>query len=347
MATSSPAKSLRERLLYPSIPVAFVGDALQAARYRGLDVEALLSANGLSENRLLVPGARVSIDQYSSILRQLRDKTDDAFMGFLSRPVPPAAFRVCAYSMVGCRNLPEVVDQANAFYGLFSDDFHWYLEEEGRDILLGVRLSPAIPVDYRFIIQSLLLMSIRLLGWLLGEDIDAKQVNFSFSRNAADDSLSYLFGNDIAYGSADDCLRIDGSYGKARLSCTRDQVALMLRNTKHLFLVSRNRSPLAQEVRRRLLLNRTESWLEIDELAEQLKLNQHQLWRRLKKEGTSFLDIRDQIKRDWALLLLEDPSFTVEQVAETLHYSDVSAFRKAFRKWMGLQPAQYRRELNG
>ncbi len=69
------------------------------------------------------------------------------------------------------------------------------------------------------------------------------------------------------------------------------------------------------------------------------------LWRKLKKEDTSFLDIRDQIKRDWALLLLEEPTYTVEQVADTLRYSDVSAFRKAFKKWTGLQPARYRAEL--
>ena len=37
------------------------------------------------------------------------------------------------------------------------------------------------------------------------------------------------------------------------------------------------------------------------------------LWRKFKKEGTGFLDIRDPIKRDWALLLLEEPRYTVEQ----------------------------------
>ena len=98
-------------------------------------------------------------------------------------------------------------------------------------------------------------------------------------------------------------------------------------------------------MRRRLLLNRSEQWLEIEDVAGQLVLTKHQLWRKLKKEGTSFLDIRDQTKRDWALVLLEGPEYTVEQVSELLRYSDVSAFRKAFKKWTGLQPQQYRKEL--
>ena len=80
-------------------------------------------------------------------------------------------------------------------------------------------------------------------------------------------------------------------------------------------------------------------------MAGLLNMNPNQLWRKLKKEGSSFLDIRDQIKRDWALVLLEDPENTVEMVADLLRYSDVSAFRKAFKKWTGMQPVQYRSKL--
>lgn len=344
--TPASNESLQDKLLYPSIPIGFLDDVLQAARYRGLDIEALLQDSGLSSQRLQLAGTRVSVDQYSRVLRQLRHETDDAFMGFLSRPVPTRAFNVFCYSVVGCRNLREVFDQANDFYSLFTDEFRWRLEQEGGDIRLAIDLYPTLPIDYRFIIQSLLLMSLRLYGWLLGEDIEPKSVDFSFPRRATDDSLAYLYGKNINFDCDDNAVCIDGSYGKANLSCTRDQVAMMLKSTRHLFLVSRHKHPLSQEVRRRLLLNRSERWLGIEEVAGQLGVTKHQLWRKLKREGTSFLDIRDQIKRDWALMLLEDPEYTVEQVADLLRYSDVSAFRKAFRKWTGLQSNQYRLELN-
>ncbi len=343
--TSTRNESLQDKLLYPSIPIGFLDDVLQAARYRGLDIEALLQDSGLSSQRLQRAGTRISVDQYSRVLRQLRHETNDAFMGFLSQPLPPRAFNVFCYSVVGCRNLGEVFDQANDFYSLFTDDFRWRLEQQGSDIRLVVDVDPVLPIDYRFIIQSLLLMSLRLFGWLLGEDVEPNSVDFSFDRHATDDSLAYLYGKDINFDCVGNAVVIDGSYSKANLSCTRDQVAMMLQSTRHLFLVSRHKNPLSQEVRRRLLLNRSERWLEIEDVAGQLGLTKHQLWRKLKKEGTSFLDIRDQIKRDWALVLLEGPEYTVEQVSELLRYSDVSAFRKAFKKWTGLQPQQYRMEL--
>ncbi|NIB38302.1 AraC family transcriptional regulator [Pseudomaricurvus alkylphenolicus] len=338
-------QSLQRKLLYPSIPVGFLNDVLAAAQHRGLPVEQLLLNQGLSLNQLNIAGFRVSVDQYSQVVKQLGEHTDDAFLGFLSRPVPIRAFSVFCYSVVGCRNMQEVIDQANHFYALFTDDFHWSLQEEQNELLLSIQIKPLLPLDYRFVIQSLLLMTIRLLGWLLGEDLEPREVDFTFSKNNTDENLTYLFGNKIHYGCESNSVRFDRRIGDAKLSCTRDQVSQLLKNTRHLFLVSRLKNPLSQEVRRLLLMNKSQEWLEVEEVAELLGLNKNLLWRKLKKEGTSFLEIRDHIKRDWSLTLLEDPGKTVEQVADQLRYSDVSAFRKAFKKWTGLQPVQYRREI--
>lgn len=335
-----------ERLLYPSIPISFIADVLEAAHCRGWDVEALLLENGLSLQGLKTPGIRISIVQYGRILRQLGEMSNDAFFGFLSRPVPLNALPVFCYSMVGCRNVVEFVEHSNAFYGLFTNEFSWYLERDAGDLVVGVNLTQALPLDYRFIIHSLMLMSVRLFGWLLGEDPEIKAVTFTHTKNPSDDSLTYLFGNGIEYACDANTIRIDGRYEDGVLSCTREQVKQLLFQKRYLFLMTRNEHPLSQEVRRMLLTRKQEVWLEAEEVAAKMNMSANQLWRRLKKEGNSFLDIRDQIKRDWALILLEDPANTVELVAEQLRYSDVSAFRKAFKKWTGLQPAQYRRVLS-
>ncbi len=337
--------TLQDKLLYPSIPIGFLEDVLQAPRYRGLNVDAVLQTSGLSPRRLALPAARISIEQYAKVIRELRSTTNDAFVGFLSSPVPLNAFSVFSYGVTGCRSLHQLVEQANAFYTLFSRDFRWYLAPDSGDMVLCVEVERVLPVDYRFIIQSLLLMTVRLFGWLLGEDVDIKSTGFSFAPKDTDQHLNYLFGPDIHYGCPENFVRINGRYSEVKLSCTREQIRQMLRSMQNLFLVSRNKRPLSREVRRRLLFNKAERWLEVEELARELRLTPHQLWRQLAREGTSFLDIRDEVKRDWALELIEDPAHTVEQVAGQLRYGDVSAFRKAFKKWTGLQPGRYRKVL--
>lgn len=326
----------------PTIPVGFLGDVMQAARYLDWDIEPVLKPYGLSLEQLDRDGLRVSVDLYSNVLRSLGQATGDAFFGFLSRPIPIRAFDVFCQGLVGCRTLEEVLTYANEFYALFTPEFSWRVESVGPDVAVVARLEQTLPVDYRFVIQSLLLMALRLFGWLFGEDVEIKSVEFSFEKNATDERLSYLYGNSIKYGRPTDRIVIDSSYAGAKLACTKDEVTAMLKGKRDLFLITRHRSPLSHEVRRLLLSSKDEDWLEIEAVAVRLGMSPNYLWRRLKKEGSSFLDIRTQIKRDWALVLLEDPSNTVEFVADTLRYTDVSAFRKAFKKWTGLQPVQYR-----
>ncbi|MBL3558738.1 MULTISPECIES: helix-turn-helix domain-containing protein [Marinobacter] len=51
------------------------------------------------------------------------------------------------------------------------------------------------------------------------------------------------------------------------------------------------------------------------------------------------------LKRDYALRLLADPSLSIDDVARRLHFEEVSAFTKSFRKWLGQAPGAYRRKL--
>jgi AraC-like DNA-binding protein len=74
-------------------------------------------------------------------------------------------------------------------------------------------------------------------------------------------------------------------------------------------------------------------------------LSAHQLWRKLQREGSQFQQLRDDIKRDWALSLVENAALSVADVAERLHFHDSSALHKAFQQWTGSSCSDYRQRL--
>ena len=142
-----------------------------------------------------------------------------------------------------------------------------------------------MPIDYRFVVQSLLLMTVRVFGWLFGEAIDIKSVHFSFAKNANDERLVYLFGDGIEFGCLTNAIRIDKRYAAAELSCTRSQVRDMLKTKRELFLLTRHKHPLSQEIRRMLLAAKDAGRLEIEDVAGRLGMTPNRLWRSLKKKG--------------------------------------------------------------
>lgn len=78
------------------------------------------------------------------------------------------------------------------------------------------------------------------------------------------------------------------------------------------------------------------------ELAEELRISERTLRRKLEKAGTSYSRLLDELREDLALRHLSRPGHTTEQVAELLGYADATSFRHAFKRWTGRPPRAFR-----
>jgi AraC-like DNA-binding protein len=78
------------------------------------------------------------------------------------------------------------------------------------------------------------------------------------------------------------------------------------------------------------------------EIAGRLALSPQTLRRRLAAEGTSFQQIRDQMRRDHAIAALAQGRTPIEQISQQLGFSEPSAFHRAFKRWTGSTPRAYR-----
>ena len=77
-------------------------------------------------------------------------------------------------------------------------------------------------------------------------------------------------------------------------------------------------------------------------LARRLGMSECTLQRRLRSEGTSFAGLLDELRLDLARQYLGDNRLAIYEVAYLLGYSEPSAFNRAFRRWTGQTPREYR-----
>lgn len=77
-------------------------------------------------------------------------------------------------------------------------------------------------------------------------------------------------------------------------------------------------------------------------IAEQLDMSRQTLYKRLKDENQTFEALLDQARREQALVYLRDRRHTLTEVAHQLGFSELSAFSRAFKRWMGQSPARFR-----
>lgn len=98
------------------------------------------------------------------------------------------------------------------------------------------------------------------------------------------------------------------------------------------------------EVRlKKMMLSRPPGTLSEDEAAASLFMSKRTLARKLKMERSSFRQIRDEIMSQQAVSYLCDGKLPIEAIAELMNYHDSSNFRRAFKRWFGHSPEQYRK----
>ena len=81
---------------------------------------------------------------------------------------------------------------------------------------------------------------------------------------------------------------------------------------------------------------------DLNTISEVIGLSSRTLQRRLSELGTSFNQIQTEVKLDLATRRLAGSAKPIHDIALELGYNDTPHFSRAFRKWTGMTPRQYR-----
>ena len=119
------------------------------------------------------------------------------------------------------------------------------------------------------------------------------------------------------------------------------------------FLLARNRKSAGEKVRladetlmqvREMIMSRPGRPCTTGNIAQRLDISTRTLRQHLASAGTSFREVRNEIRESFATLYLKDTNVPLESIADKLGFSDQASFTKAYRAWTGQTPGDVRRQ---
>jgi len=310
----------------PSITVHYAQGILQAAQRLGLPLPAELPVE-----------ARIALIVQDRIWEDLCAASDDPLVGLrLGSALQVGHLDMVGALLMSCEHFGEALEALLEYYPIIAEGSEFQLERDAARVRLVYRPSYAVRREER--VEAALASLVHLTRWITGERVMPTRLAFSHAARAEAARYGEILGCAMAFGAAENALY----FTQADLDVPLIQAnALMREHLRALADAQLQRlgaQSLAAQVQQ--LLRQQPRWGK-ERVAEQLALSGRHLNRKLADEGTSFKLLREQVLHGMAEQLLRD-SPRLAEVAERLGFSDESAFAKAFRRWSGMTPGQFR-----
>ena len=325
-----------------TISAAFVRGMLSGICADGSSADRWLLHAGIAPALFEQVSGRVTDEQYVTLFSALMSQRDDEGLGFFSRPLRHGTIALAMRSALGATTVEAAIRRLCRALTLVQDDVQIDTIQDGQ--LTGVRIvvPSAYTPDRVYMHESLLRVLSRLAAWLQGGRIRPHGFDFTYACPPHADEYRKVFPGEVRFGQAHSAVW----FASAKLAgpMRRDDGALrsfLLQSPRNLVIPQRDEDLTGDRIRAYLQQVRPQ-WPDLRATADALNLSVSTLQRYLASEGSSFQQVKDQLRRDLAIVWLNTSTVQLATLASELGFSDQAVFQRAFKTWTGSAPGTYR-----
>ena len=316
---------------------------IDALAERGIEVEPTLLAAQLSREALASNENRLP---HQSMLRLWETAAvaahDRSFGVHVAEALPTGAYDLFDYVLSAAATVGEGLARLTQYVRLIYDHSDWRLVIEPRQVRLIRRVAASAPQYDEFSLTLLLVRSRQSSGtqWT------PEQMAFQHEGSADNRELARVFACPILFGASETEMRFAPSILQLphRRSDSR-LLAILTRYADSLLSSLPSRGDLVASASSAIARQMAKALPSLASTAAAVHLPERTFQRRLAEYGASHSALVGEVRRDLALKYIGDAGLSIGEIGYLLHFSDSTAFHRAFRRWTGEAPTRYRRRL--
>lgn len=284
----------------------------------------------------------VSKEQFAVLFKHLTYQLEDELPGLLSKPLRCGAMKYAALSVITAPTLAVALRRLARYLNLVIPDFEVSFEPGDTSSAIVFTEAETANALKTMAFALMFKMLHGLASWLVEHYLPVESANFSFCPPAYANDLRQLFPGQVCFGAERSELIISSRLLElAVLRSPMDLRGFLDRQPQEWLSTSFPHQTHAQRVRE-YLAQANLAVISVEDTCQHLGISSRSLNRRLKEENTSFQQVKDGLRFDFAVARLTQTDAPLAKIAEELGFSDASSFNRAFRTWTGVAPGAYR-----
>jgi AraC-like DNA-binding protein len=325
-------------------PIAFIRAIVLAYDRYGRDPAPALAQARIAPELLDDPAARVTAGQLEMFSGCAMQELDDEALGWYSRRLPWGTHGLLCRASLTAPTLDLALRRWCRHHRLLTEDMALALVVDGEAGVARFTLTPRLslgPME-EFCLVSTMRYVLGYACWAVDSLIPLREVDFPFAEPAHSDVYGHLFQGRLRFAADHAAFTFDARY--LDLPVRRDEAALqtMLQRALPLTVRQYRRDRLLVHRVRQVLREPRHASVLAEDVAEQLYMSARTLHRRLREEGTSLQAVKDEVRWERAVDLLNRSRRPIKQVAAQVGYRNEKSFIRAFTAWAGMPPGAYR-----
>lgn len=297
----------------------------------------------VAEYEKIDPDARIPISVALQLLEGAVQLTQDPDLGLkAARFAAQGSYDLLEYTMVSAASVREANEVMRRFIQLMNSALDYSLEVSG-DLVIS-RFSSRVPLPRAAADFQLAALYSASRRWLPAPPDAYGEVWLTYPEPADTREHARSFSHaKIRFGAPFDAIVFERKYLDLPMPQADPKLHALLRRQLEQAVAD---LPPAQELRRQvrklILAELCGGNPSADHIAERLEMSRRTLTRHLVQQGTSFKALLEEVRRELAERALISEEVGIAEIAERLGFAESAAFHRAFKRWTGMTPADYR-----
>lgn len=317
----------------------------ELAAEHGLPPAQALAGTGVTENQLQDPNALIRAEQELRLIHNIVAKLDHVpGLGIeAGQRYHFTAFGSLGFAMVSSHTVHDALEVGLKYIRLTFAFCHFELQDKGphTEVIMDDTSLPA--TVRRFIVERDSACLVTLQRDMFSAPSLLEGLQFAYPDPGYTEVYEQFYGVAPEFEARRNSAVLERARIMRRLP-QANELALHAaeQQCESLLNQRRERGGLSAQIRNHLAA-RAAQMPDMNRIADEFNITARTLRRRLDAEGTTYAELRDEVRQTLADEYLSGPRLSVEQIAERLGYAEATSFINAFKRWHGMTPAAWRR----
>ncbi|NUM44074.1 MAG: AraC family transcriptional regulator [Anaerolineales bacterium] len=311
-----------------------------------VDVDEFLHSLGVDPQTVRALDERIPVETYLLIQDEAARFIRDPYLGLhMGEFAEAGSWSILGYMMMNCNTLGAAFEKAGKYSRIIGNLIDARAEIKPGKIHVTYFTPPHAPAMSHHCYESTISSTVQMMRTLTGAPLNPLEVTFTHPQPESTAEHERIFRCPVRFGHEENSLTLDWMIASLPVRMANPSLLEHFEKYAQDFMAQMERNDEHTRTVTRIILSKLDDEnLSIEKVAKELSVSVRTLQNRLEAEEVVFSDLLRDIRQRLAQKYIRD-DYTVEQITYLLGFSEPSVFRKAFKKWLGVTPREYRERV--